>query len=64
MPAFREDHELHKRRFGRNMGMLAVLAAFVALVFTLTIVKISEGSKMEAFDHAVQPSITVPEAGK
>lgn len=40
--AFREDHELHKRRFGRNLGLLAVLSAFVALVFGLTIVKVGQ----------------------
>ena len=37
--AFKEDHELHKRRLGRNLGLGGVLVAFVALVFGLTIVK-------------------------
>ncbi|MHC0053306.1 hypothetical protein [Actibacterium sp. D379-3] len=64
MAGFHPDHELHKRRFGRNMGLLAVLSAFVALVFGLTIVKVSEGGKMEAYDHAVRPSITVPEGSE
>lgn len=40
---FREDHDLHKRRYSRNMGLLAVLLAFVAIVFGLTIVKVSQG---------------------
>ena len=40
--SFREEHELHKRRFGRNLGLGVVLAVFVALVFGLTIVKVSE----------------------
>ena len=39
--SFREDHELHKRRFGRNLGLGLVLALFVALVFGLTIAKVS-----------------------
>jgi hypothetical protein len=39
--SFREGHELHKRRFGRNLGLGLVLAAFVALVFGLTIAKVS-----------------------
>ncbi|ALG89744.1 MULTISPECIES: hypothetical protein [Actibacterium] len=64
MAAFHEEHELHKRRFGRNLGLLAVLSAFVAIVFGLTIVKVSEGGKIEAFDHAVRPSLTVPEGGE
>lgn len=39
--AIHRDHELHGRRFGRNLGLGLVLAAFVALVFGLTVVKIS-----------------------
>ncbi|WP_164989249.1 MULTISPECIES: hypothetical protein [Roseovarius] len=39
--SFREEHELHKRRFGRNLGLGLVLAGFVALVFGLTIAKVS-----------------------
>ncbi len=55
--AFRPDHELHRRRFGRNLGLLAVLAAFVALVFGLTVVKVSNGHPMQAFDHVVRPEL-------
>ncbi len=39
--SFREEHELHKRRFGRNLGLGLVLAGFVALVFGLTIAKVT-----------------------
>lgn len=39
--SFREEHELHKRRFGRNLGLGLVLAGFVALVFGMTIAKVS-----------------------
>ena len=38
------QHEIHRRRFGRNLGVGLVLAAFVVLVFALTIVKVSEGA--------------------
>jgi hypothetical protein len=40
--SFREEHELHKRRFGRNLGLGLVLAGFVALVFGMTIAKVSD----------------------
>nr|WP_309503568.1 hypothetical protein [uncultured Roseovarius sp.] len=40
--SFREPHELHKRRFSRNLGLGLVLAGFVALVFGLTIAKVSD----------------------
>ena len=54
---FRKDHELHKRRFGRNMGLGGVLIAFVLFVFGLTIVKISEGTSLQGFDHVVRPEL-------
>lgn len=36
-----KQHEIHKRRFSRNLGLGLVLAGFVALVFGLTVVKVS-----------------------
>ncbi len=49
--AFRAEHEMHKRRFGRNVGLGLVLVAFVALVFGLTVVKVTHGGQMQGFDH-------------
>ncbi len=40
--SFRKPHEIHARRFSRNMGLGLVLAAFVALVFGLTVAKVSQ----------------------
>lgn len=37
------EHELHRRRRGRNFGVLGALLAFAALIFAVTIVKIGEG---------------------
>ena len=34
-------HDLHKRRFSRNLGLGLVLVGLVALVFGLTVVKVS-----------------------
>lgn len=51
------DHEIHHRRFGRNLGVALVLVAFIALVFWLTVVKVSGGGSLEAFDHSYRPSI-------
>jgi hypothetical protein len=55
-------HELHTRRFGRNVGIGVVLGAFVALIFGLTIVKVQNGDPMEGFDHTPRASI-VPAEG-
>ena len=49
--ALRAEHELHRRRFSRNVGLGLTLAAFVALVFALTLVKIARGE-----DQAMQPA--------
>jgi hypothetical protein len=53
--AFRPDHELHKRRFSRNLGVGLTLVAFVALVFALTVVKVKRGDPLQGYDHVVQP---------
>ena len=55
--AFRPDHEIHRRRFGRNLGLGLTLVGFVAIVFGLTVVKVSNGSMTQAFDHVLRPEI-------
>jgi hypothetical protein len=54
--SFRPDHELHKRRFSRNLGLGLTLVAFVALVFALTVVKVKRGDPLQGYDHVVQPT--------
>ncbi|WP_170604707.1 hypothetical protein [Ruegeria arenilitoris] len=39
--SLRKPHELHQRRFGRNLGVGLTLAAFIMIIFGLTIVKVS-----------------------
>ena len=41
--SFAKEHEIHKRRFGRNLGVALTLAAFVALLMGLTVVKVTRG---------------------
>lgn len=64
----RQNHELHSRRLGRNIGVGVALAALVALVFGLTIVKVSDNGpeKVKGFDHTFDPAQTGParEAGQ
>ncbi len=61
--ALGQNHEIHTRRFGRNLGVGLVLAAFVALIFGLTVVKVTQGDPMQAFDHTPRPSL-VPEVSQ
>lgn len=52
------EHELHTRRFGRNLGVGLICVGFVAVVFGLTVVKVQNTGFVEGYDHAVRPSIT------
>lgn len=54
---FRPEHDLHKRRFSRNLGVGLALAAFVALVFALTVVKVKRGDPMQGYDHTYSPAL-------
>ncbi|MFT6932279.1 MAG: hypothetical protein ACJAXT_000973 [Paracoccaceae bacterium] len=56
-----QTHEIHQRRFGRNVGVALCLIGFMAIVFGLTIAKVWSGASMEAFDHSVRTSITEDE---
>jgi hypothetical protein len=60
--AFPKPHEIHTRRFGRNLGLGLVLGAFVALVFGLTVVKVTRGDPMQGFDHVVRPELEAGQA--
>ncbi len=56
----RVEHELHKRRFSRNLGVGLVLVAFVVIVFGLTVVKVKQLGAVQGFDHVVRPEL-IPE---
>ena len=63
--ALRTEHELHGRRRSRNVGLLVVLIAFAALIFALSVVKVSNGGSavLEGFDHQVRPALLPREEG-
>jgi len=39
----RVEHPLHRRRFGRNLAVGLLLAAFILVVFGVTVVKLGTG---------------------
>ena len=39
--SLKPTHDLHQRRFGRNVGVGIILACLVAIVFGLTVVKVT-----------------------
>ena len=55
--SFQPEHEIHRRRFSRNLGVGLLLLAFVALVFALTVVKVTRGEPMQGYDHVTQPEL-------
>jgi len=54
--AITRDSDLHRRRLGRNAGVGLSLVAFAAVIFGITIAKISGGALMEAYDHQPRAS--------
>ena len=61
--AIRAEHEIHKRRSSRNIGLGLVLAGFVGLMFALSVVKVKSVGPIEGFDHVARPAL-VPEGGE
>lgn len=50
MAVLKREHELHTRRKGRNLGVLALLIGFILLIFAVTIVKLGGNVKNPASD--------------
>ena len=59
MSELKATHDLHERRFSRNLGVGLTLLLLVAIVFGLTVVKVSRGEPMERFDHVVRHSLEI-----
>jgi hypothetical protein len=55
-----DSHEIYGRRRSRNFGLALTLAAFVLLVFAVTVVKLTEGADIRGYDHSYE---TMPQAG-
>ena len=53
----RAEHEIHRRRRSRNVGMLVVLIGLICVVFGLTMVKVKQLGATQSFDHVVRPEL-------
>jgi hypothetical protein len=58
-----DSHEIFGRRRSRNVGVGLVLGAFALIVFAVSVVKLTDGPVVEAYDHVVRPEL-LPEAGR
>lgn len=54
--SIRVTHELHQRRFGRNLGVGLTLGALIVIVFGLTVVKVTRGDLAMTPPQAAQPA--------
>lgn len=52
--ALRKQHEIHTRRHGRNLGVGLALAAFIVIIFGLTVVKVTRGDYEPALAKAAE----------
>ena len=50
-------HEIYKRRGNKNIAIASVMVAFILIIFSVTIVKISGGGSMQAYDHSLRPEL-------
>ena len=51
------DEEIHAKRKKNNLMLGGVLVLFVALVFGITVVKMTKGHNLEAYDHVRRPAL-------
>lgn len=51
------EHEIHRRRRSRNVGLGLVLVGLIAVVFGLTVVKVQQLGAAQSFDHVVRPEL-------
>lgn len=65
MMPLRTEHEIHTRRRSRNVGLLAALVAFAALVFGLSVVKVTSGqtAALKGYDHQIRSELLPRDPG-
>lgn len=57
MMALKVEHELHRRRRSRNVGLGVTLGVLIVILFGLSVVKITTTGPVEGFDHVVRPAL-------
>ena len=58
--ALKAEHEIHARRSSRNIGVGLTLVGFAALMFALSVVKITNLGPVQGFDHVARPELVEP----
>ncbi|MEO0681162.1 MAG: cytochrome C oxidase assembly protein [Pseudomonadota bacterium] len=47
----KSEHEIFRRRGGRNAALGYVLGGFVVLIMAVTMAKLADGDLMKGYDH-------------
>ena len=56
-----KQHEIYKRRGKNNLWLGLIMGCLVTVIFLVTIVKLTNGNKMQAFDHTLRPEMVESE---
>lgn len=59
-----KQHEIYTRRGKNNFWLGVIMGCLVTIIFLVTIVKLSNGSKMQGFDHSLRPEMVESELKK
>lgn len=59
-----KQHEIYHRRGKNNFWLGMIMGCLVTVIFSVTIVKLTNGSKMQAFDHSLRPEMVESEPVK
>ena len=52
-----QETQVYKSKTASNVGLGLILIAFVILIFSVTIVKLSNGNTIQSFDHVLRPEM-------
>lgn len=61
MNGIKPEHEIHSRRKGRNFSVGLLLGGFVALIFAVTMVKLSKPQNEDPTAPNFSPNVEVSE---
>ena len=52
-----KQHEIYRRRGKNNLWLGIIMGCLVTTIFSVTVVKLTNGAKMQAFDHTLRPEM-------
>ena len=52
-----KKHEIYSRRGNNNVWLGITMGCLVSIIFFVTIAKLSNGNRMQAFDHTLRPEL-------